>query len=196
MVFKSLILFLMMFSISIAAQKDEYGKINEKSEGLKSSAYQPYTMDDKTPRIIYPNGHRKEEPIIILNGKETTFEIIKTISPDKIESFSVEKGRNENGSKTKDKMIVTTKSKRSVKIISLHDLIEKYKIPKSKRLIFSIDGEIINENADAMQFDESNLMQIKVINLDKVDKNGDLIYLKILTRTPKNVKEANVIYIR
>jgi hypothetical protein len=63
-------------------------------------------------------------------------------------------------------------------------------------MIFSIDGEIVNENTESMYFDESNLMQITVISLDKVDLNGDLIYLKILTRTPENVKKANTIYIR
>jgi len=151
-------------------------------------------MDERKPRIIYPN--HAESPKLILNGEEFAFVMIKMLNSNKIESFSVEKGSSVDGVKTQDRMIVKTKSQRSNDMISLPDLLKKYKITKSDRMIFSIDGEIVNENTDLMKFDESNLMQINVINLDKVDESGDLVYLKILTRTPENVKKANIIYIR
>ena len=191
---KGLSLVLIIFSFSLNAQQKEYEKKGIVSEGLKVSSFQSYTMDDMKPRIIYHK--QQDKPILMLNGQEKAFELIKTLNPDKLESFSVEKRATVDGVQTKDKMIITTKSKRSTSVISLPDLLKKYKIPKSGRMIFSIDGEIVNENVEAMHVDESHLMQITVINLDKVDANGDLVYLKILTRTPANLKKANTIYIR
>lgn len=191
---KGLSLVLIIFSFSLNAQQKEYEKKGIVSEGLKVSSFQSYTMDDRKPRIIYHK--QQDKPILMLNGQEKAFELIKTLNPDKLESFSVEKRATVDGVQTKDKMIITTKSKRSTSVISLPDLLKKYKIPKSGRMIFSIDGEIVNENVEAMHVDESHLMQITVINLDKVDANGDLVYLKILTRTPENLKKANTIYIR
>lgn len=180
---KGLSLVLIIFSFSLNAQQKEYEKKGIVSEGLKVSSFQSYTMDDRKPRIIYHK--QQDKPILMLNGQEKAFELIKTLNPDKLESFSVEKRATVDGVQTKDKMIITTKSKRSTSVISLPDLLKKYKIPKSGRMIFSIDGEIVNENVEAMHVDESHLMQITVINLDKVDANGDLVYLKILTRTPR-----------
>lgn len=191
---KGLSIVLIIFSFSVNAQQKENEKKGIVSEGLKISNFLPYSMVERKPRIIYHN--QQEKPILILNGKETTYEMIKSLNSDSLESFSVEKGSTVAGVQTKDTMIITTKSKGSNSKISLPDLLKKYKIPKSDRMIFSIDGEIINEYAEAMYFDESNLMQITVIILDKVDVKGDMIYLKILTRTPENVREANTIYIR
>lgn len=194
--FKSSSLVLIILSFSLNAQQKEYEKKNIVSNGLNVSNSQPYRMGDKKPRIIYSDLRRREQPVLILNGQETTFEMIKTLDPDKIESFFIEKEDISDIMKTKDRIIVKTKPNKSSDMISLIDLSKKYKIPKRDRMIFSIDGELINENAQAMQFDESNLMEVSVISLDKVDQDGDLIYLKILTRTPENVKKANIIYIR
>lgn len=194
--FKSSSLVLIILSFSLNAQQKEYEKKSIVSNGLNVSSSQPYKMGDKKPRIIYSDLSRREQSVLILNGQETTFEMIKTLNPDKIESFFIEKGDISGIVKTKDRIIVKTKPNKSSDMISLVDLIKKYKIPKRDRMILSIDGELINENAGVMQFDESNLMQVSVISLDKVDQDGDLIYLKILTRTPENVKKANIIYIR
>jgi hypothetical protein len=191
---KGLSTVLIIFSFSVNAQQKENEKKIIVSEGLNISSFRPYTMDERKPRIIYHA--QQEKPILILNGKETTYELIKSLKSDSLESISVEKGNTFDGVQREDRLVITTKSKTSNAAISLPDLLKKYKIPKTDRMIFSIDGEIVNENTESMYFDESNLMQITVISLDKVDLNGDLIYLKILTRTPENVKKANTIYIR
>ena len=191
---KGLSIILIIFSFSVIAQQKENEKKIIVSEGLNISSFRPYTMDERKPRIIYHD--QQEKPILILNGIETTYEMIKSLNSDTLESISVKKGDTVDRVQRKDRVIITTQSKRSNVAISLPNLLKKYKIPKSDRMICSINGEIVNENAESMYFDESNLMQITVISLDKVDLNGDLIYLKILTRTPENVKNANTIYIR
>ena len=105
---KGLSLVLIIFSFSLNAQQKEYEKKGIVSEGLKVSRFQSYTMDDRKPRIIYHN--QQDKPIMILNGQETVFEMIKTLNPGKLESFSVEKGTTVGGVQTKDRMIITTVS--------------------------------------------------------------------------------------
>jgi hypothetical protein len=77
---KGLSIVLIIFSFSVIAQQKENEKKIIVSEGLNISSFRPNTMDERKARIIYHD--QQEKPILILNGKETTYELIKSLKSE------------------------------------------------------------------------------------------------------------------
>lgn len=171
---------------------------SQEINGVKISPLQnQYAENDSIPKVIYANERETQKPIILLNNKYVASEVLNTLNPDKIESVTIEKGKVKiNNTEYHSKIIVTTKSDYSPNLISLKDLISKYTKLKNEKFIFSIDGEIINADQNLIIVDEKNMMQIKVVKLDKLENPENLYFIKLLTRTKGNLKKANTMYIR
>ena len=119
------------------------------------------------------------------------------VNPNQIESIKVENGKFKFKDKEYNgKLLITTKSDYDPNIINLTELIKKYTKLNTDNIIFSIDGNVINDNKNEVFVDEKDVMQIKVERLDQIEKNKDLYYINILTRTPENLKKLNTINIR
>lgn len=171
------------------------------NEVIPSKTKGGYSENDTVPKVVYldPIGvYSKEEesnkPLISLNGK---FIGNAFVNPNQIESIKVENGKFKFKDKEYNgKLLITTKSDYDPNIINLTELIKKYTKLNTDNLIFSIDGNVINDNKNEVFVDEKYVMQIKVERLDKIEKNKDLYYINILTRTPENLKKVNTINIR
>lgn len=196
----SYILLSLGFSFSSFAQNRDSTKdakiVKDKSDGLNFTPFHQYSMDDKKPEIVYTNENKLENLVLFLDGNEASFEIVKTLDPNIIESISIIKGNQVHGMEDKDKILVTTKSGHKVKLMSMSDLIKKYSLPNDERILISIDDEIIDENFEKLYVDESHIMQVKVSFLNRIEKEHVWVYLKILTRNAVNVKKANEILVR
>lgn len=59
-----------------------------------------------------------------------------------------------------------------------------------------IDGELIDDEYDTYLVDENNLLTIIIDSLKIVKENMDLIVIKILTISSKNISDRNKIRIR
>lgn len=154
-----------------------------------------YSESDTIPKVIYPE--EKEKNLYVINDKKYTSPVLlKSIHENDIESISAERTNEIYRGKTyAGKLIFKSKRTFKPKIISVSDLILKYtNLPKDSKFIFSIDEEIMNDDAKNTEVDEKNIMKIAVTKLDK--SIPDIYFIKILTRSKENLKKANEIIIR
>ncbi len=182
-----LLLTILAFGVSYSQNQNEV----EIAEGKKR-----YTENDSIPEIIYTKEKREIKPIIVINGKNCGSEML-AINPIQIESINIKKRKLKIGGKEYyGKIIIETKPNYHPKMISLRDLVEKYTELKNDNLIFSIDGGVINANEKEVFVDEKYIIHIIVIELNRTEKAKDVYFIKILTRTPENLKKANTVVIR
>lgn len=177
----------------ISAQEKDSVKITEALEnkipGLNIKPYHQYSMDDKKPKVVYPRSH---EVMVEIDGRIINSSSVRLINPDNIESINYYKSDDEKGLNC---YIIKTKADAKQNIITLSELITKHYKKISERIMFSIDDEMINEAPENILIDEKYLMKIEISSLGKVN-NDETVYFKLLTRTTRNVQEANTIYIR
>ena len=184
----TLILAILTFAISFS---QEIERINF------SGVTKQYSENDTIPNVIYPKDNQTNKPIVLLDNNNVRFEILRTLNPNQIDSITIEKGKFEiDNREYNGKIIVKTKSNYQPNIINLKELILKYTELKNCNYVFSIDGEIVNADPKDVFIDEKNIMQIKVVKLDKTENIKGLYFITLLTRTPENLKKANTIYIR
>ena len=193
--FKYFFAILFIGFLSFAQEKDSVkiaDVLQNKIQNLNIFSHHQYSMSDKKPKILYPDLNKPEYPYMFLNDSPTSIEMIQTLNSKSIESVSREKYKDLHSSKEEERVIIKTK----VKMISMVDFMKKYSIKTDKKVLISIDGEVLNESLENVFVDESNIMQVKVFGLDKIYKENNFTYLKILTRTAENVRKANEILIR
>jgi len=184
----TLILAILTFAISFS---QEIERINF------SGVTKQYSENDTIPNVIYPKDNQTNKPIVLLDNNNVRFEILRTLNPNQIDSITIEKGKFEiDNREYNGKIIVKTKSNYQPNIINLKELILKYTELKNCNYVFSIDGEIVNADPKDVFIDEKNIMQIKVVKLDKTENIKGLYFITLLTRTPENLKKANTINIR
>jgi hypothetical protein len=155
-----------------------------------------YSMDDQFPQINFIEVREDERHLLILDGKNIDSESLRAIKPENIESVQVERMRAAEASLFKNKIIIKTKAEARYGIISLKEFLVRYDIKIKGNMIFSVDEEMINATPEEFFLDENYIMKVEIINLNKINKQEDLTYIKMLTRIPQNVQKANQIYIR
>lgn len=185
-------MFLCIDSLVSAQEKDsvKITKVSDnKFSGLTIKSYHQYSMDDKKPKVVYPHS---QEVMVEIDGRITNSNSFRLINPDNIESINYYTSNDEKGLNC---YVIKTKADVKQNIITLSELITKHYKKIYERIMFSIDGEMINETPGNILIDEKYLMKIEISSLGKVNNDGT-VYFKLLTRTTKNVQEANTIYIR
>lgn len=190
--FRCVFVLILISFLSFAQDKDSLRNakiIQNQISGLNIVSSRHYSMDDKKPKILYP---RKQEMLAEINGRIMDMNSFRFMNPDNIESLERSKGFFKDVEL--ECLIIKTKSNAKQNMMTLKEFITKYyKLPE--RLIFSVDNEVINEAPENILVDEKYIMRIEISSLGKVN-NDETIYFKLLTRTTKNVQEANTIYIR
>lgn len=161
-----------------------------------SQSKSQYSVNDSIPKVVYQQKWENNKTFVILNEQPTSLATLNTINPEHIKTIKVEKGKFNFKDKEYDaKIILETKTEFNLSFITIDELISKYtNLTKNDKFIYSIDEEVINENEKNTLVDEKYIMQIKVVKLDKVEKNLNLI--KILTRSKQNLNKVNEILIR
>ncbi|KQS91946.1 hypothetical protein ASG21_05670 [Chryseobacterium sp. Leaf394] len=181
--------------LSLAQERDSVkvaDVLKNEIKNLSIVTHKPYSMNDKKPKILYPDVNKTEYPDAFFNGNPACFETIRVIDPKNIEHIEIEKSNDLHAGKDKKRVIIKTKTE----MISMRDFIKKYSIKSGHKILVSIDGEMINESFENLLLDESYIMQVKVSDLDKIDHNNTFTHLKIFTRTAENVRKANEIRLR
>lgn len=188
------LLLVFVFSFCIAQENCE---TRVRGLNIKPLTTGNYSMIDTIPRIVATDDNDSKKPIIVLNDEFVANEILLTIDPNKIESIRIEKGEtNVNNRIYNGKIIIKLKSEKQFNFVTLNDLVSKYSNLKESKVIFSLNGEVLNADPDLKIIDEEKILQIKMIKLDKFETNVKLVHFKILSRTPQNVRKANTIYIK
>lgn len=189
--FRYILVFMLISFLSFAQDKDSLRNakiIQNQISGLNIVSSHHYSMDDKKPRVIYP---RTQEMLSEIDGIMMNLNSFRFINPNNIESIHHDKL---SGKKDVACLVIKTKPNAKQNMMTLKEFITKYyKLPE--RLIFSVDNEVINEAPENILVDEKYIMKVEISPLGKVN-NDETVYFKLSTRTAKNVKEANTIYIR
>lgn len=177
--------FLVSFSVFSFAQKYNGLKISESFE------------NDTIPKVVYSK-IENYSTIVLLNDKYTSLETLNSMNPESIKSVRVEKGKfNINKKKYIGKIIVETKPEMKPIFLTINELVKRYSnLKKDENYVFSIDGEVINANKDDTLLDEKNILQIKILELNKIETPNNLTLIKILTKNKKRTNSENGIIIR
>lgn len=170
------------------------------TKGLLLNEKNQYLETDTVPKVIYPqkidsivrSKMSNKEPFYIIDGEcVTSSSELNDMDPNAIESMYVDKIDTAiNGKNYYGRISIITKLGYKSNLITVRELIEKYTNLKDTPYIFSIDGEVTNNDATKTKVDEKNIMQIKVIKLDKIKYPKDLWLVEILKRTPENLKKV------
>ena len=193
-----LLLAILTFGFSYSQEPNLTKQIEvEFSSGILTYQKNKYYENDTIPIVIYPKDNSLNKPIIVLDNNIVGYETLSSINVNQIDSFDIEKGKFEIDNKEYNgKIIVKTKSNYQPNIINLKEFILKYAGLKNDNYIFNINGEVVNTCAKDIFVDEKNIMQIKIVKLNKIGNSKDLYFITLLNRTPENLKKANAFYIR
>ncbi|MCM4156823.1 hypothetical protein [Gramella sp. AN32] len=156
-----------------------------------------YKANDTIPKIIYSENSQNQF-LGVVNGRYVNQEALISINSENIDSINVEiKSFTFQNRKYAAKAILNTISTYTPAFISLKEIQLKFTDIKNEDIvIFSLDGNIINEDANKFLLDEKNIMQIKVTPLDRLNYSKTIFMIQFLLRSPENLKKVNTIRIR
>ncbi|MDN3494257.1 hypothetical protein [Winogradskyella bathintestinalis] len=168
----------------------------------KKSTTKPNYSENSEIKVIYKDSlntfHSKNKPVgIFVNGIFLNENLISTINPDKIENLTVEKESFEkNGKEYFGKILIELKSDYKPKFISLKELTSKYLNLDTNPIIFQIDENVINQDYNEYSVDESFILKIELNKIKTSKKDTEINLIKLITKTPENIKKANEIRIK
>ncbi len=184
----SLLLTLNLFSqntsVEKSSEKQNYSE-NSKITVIYSDS-QNNLRTNRKPAAVFVNGE------FIGNQKALNF-----INFHKIEDLKIEKEEFRlNGTDYYGKFLVEMKSDYRPKFLTLNELRLKYLKLDTNPIIYQIETDVISNSNDVILLDEKFILKIVVDKVKTSEKNTEINYIKIITKTPENIKEANTIYIR
>ncbi|MCR8668514.1 hypothetical protein NO995_12540 [Aestuariibaculum sp. M13] len=180
---KSLFLIVIYISCSITFGQNQ--NFREYSEDSKISVFYDFQNKETRPVAIYVNDK--------FVGEVLTMNFVPT---KQIESIHVEKENYTiNGIEYYGKIYIKTKAGYKPKFILLKDLKAKYLKLDSKPVIYQIDEDIVNVNDEKFIVNEKFILKIHVQKIF-TKKYSEINLVKIITKTPENIKKANEIKIR
>ena len=169
----------------------------------KKSTSKPNYSENSEIKVIYKDNlnkfHSKTKPVgIFVNGIFIGDEsVLNAINSEKIESLNIEKENFEkNGKEYYGKILIEMKSDYNPIFISLKKLTSKYLTLNTSPIIFQIDENIINEDYNEYLVDENFILKIILNIIKTTEKETEINLIKLITKTPENIKKANQIIIR
>ncbi|MDY3339507.1 hypothetical protein PG279_10020 [Riemerella anatipestifer] len=174
---------------------------SQELSGVKIARIPEYTENSEIS-VVYKNSqinqHNGKNPAYFVNEIHIENETaIKSINPKKIESINVEKGNLEiKGKEYYGKINIITKENYKPNFITLEKLAEKYLSTETNPRIFQIDETIIDSNEKEYLVDENYILKIELTKIKNPKLNSDVDFIKLVTKTPENIKKANQIMIR
>lgn len=154
--------------------------------------------EDTIPQISYVTINNSDRnPAYYINGKYMSETILKTITPQLIDSIKVVNGVIElDGKNYYGQIYIQLKKNYNPKLISLTDLKLKYTNLTNTSSIFMIDNEIINGDYSKCIVDENYILKIIVEKIDNKEENLQVNIIRLLTKTEENIKKSKQIWIR
>ena len=124
-------------------------------------------------------------------------ENISLLNPNKIADIKIEKKEFElNGTEYFGKVFIKLKPDYYSKLLSLKKLSEKYLKLNENPVIYQVNEKVIKSPGNVILVDENYILKIVVTEVETSNKNVKLNLVKIVTRTPENIKKANQIRIK
>ena len=158
----------------------------------------PAPQAKESLKVVYTdNEHNTQKPAYFLNGKLISGTVLETFNPALINSVDVVKEKIKiDGIEYFGQIHITTKSDYQPSLISLTALKDKYTNLKDKPTVFMLDGRIINGDYDKYLVDENYLLTLVVDKFENKKDNISLSLIKLLTKSPENIKKSKEIRIR
>ena len=173
---------------------------SQEINGIKVKETPKYSEDSDIKVIdknSLSNQHSGKNPAYFVNGMQVGDKTALTLNPNKIESINIEKENLElNGKEYFGKINITTKENYKPNFITLEKLAEKYLSTETNPRIFQIDDTIIDQNENEYLVDENYILKIELTKIKNPKLNSDVNFIKLVTKTPENIKKANQIMIR
>ncbi|MFI8380576.1 hypothetical protein [Leeuwenhoekiella sp. NPDC079379] len=169
----------------------------------KKSTDKPNYSENSEVKVFYSDNlnkfHSDQKPAgIFVNDKFVgAQEIMSFINSDKIESLKIEKEKFEmDGTEYSGKIFIKMKSDYNPNFIILEELSAKYLELNKNPRIYQIDEKIIDNSKNGILIDENFILKIVVNRVKTSKKNSEINLIRLLTKTPENIKKANEIRIR
>jgi hypothetical protein len=155
-------------------------------------------LNDSLPQVIYKNNSvSKHQTAWLVDNQLAGEYVTKTINPEQIGSVDVSKRRVVIDSISYDSQVtIAMKEGYHPKFISLNNLKAKYTNLKDSPVLFMMENEIVQGDYDKYLVDECYLLQIIVDKIELKREKMDFFLVRVLTRTPENIKKAKEIRIR
>ena len=178
-----------------------FNSFSQNINGKKFTEKSNYSENSEI-KVIYNDSlktlHSKNKPVgIFVNGVFLNENLISAINPNKIETMKVEKDSFEkNGKEYFGKIIIELKSDYKPNFISLKELASKYLTLDTNPIIFQIDENVINQDYNEYSVDESFILKIELNKIKTSKKGTEINLVKLIMKTPENIKKANEIRIK
>jgi hypothetical protein len=168
------------------------------SRDLKIGENRYAALNDSLPQVIYKNNSvSKHQTAWLVDNQLAGAYVTKTINPEQIGSVDVSKRRVVIDSISYDSQVtIAMKEGYHPKFISLNNLKAKYTNLKDSPVLFMMENEIVQGDYDKYLVDECYLLQIIVDKIELKREKMDFFLVRVLTRTPENIKKAKEIRIR
>lgn len=176
-------------------------KLSGKVPGLTISKPE-YSMNDSIIRVVYktPRLNSTKKPAVYINGALVKEINLLTMNTNEIESINIEKEEIEiDNIKYEGKIFINTKDSYRYNpryLISLNNLKSKHLKSLKGPVIFQIDNYWITADYDQYLVDEKYILKIIVEEFENEKEKLKLHFVKLVTKTEENVKNANEIRIR
>ena len=179
-----------LFLIGFSFAQKNYG-INSSQEKILNAE------NDAIPKIIHSQPINYST-IVLLNDKYTSLETLNILNPESIKSMKVEKGGFEvDNQNYSGKIVVITKPEFKSSFLTIDELVKKYaNLNTQENYICSIDGKIMNADKNNTLLDEKNIVQIKIVELNKIDTPTNMNLIEILTKNKKGSSNKSGIILR
>jgi len=155
-------------------------------------------LNDSLPQVIYQNNLvSKHQTAWLIDNQLAGEYITKTVNPEQIGSVDVSKRSVVIDSITYDSQVtIAMKEGYHPKFISLNNLKAKYTNLKDSPVLFMVENDIVQGDYDKYLVDECYLLQIIVDKVAIKQEKLDFFLVRLLTRTPENIKKSKEIRIR
>jgi hypothetical protein len=155
-------------------------------------------LNDSLPRVINKNNPLAHKNAAwFVNNQFVGESGIKALNPDLIATVNVEKKNVEIDNITYDgKVTITMKEGFLTRFISLNDLKSKYTNLKAAPVLFMIENDVIQGDYSKCMVDENYVLQIIVEKIAIKSEKMEFYLIKLLTRTPENIRKSKEIRIR
>jgi hypothetical protein len=188
-----------LFIVTILLSINSFGqKPTGKVQGLRITNQEIASKNDTIINVLYKNEiENKKKPAYFINGKLINEGILRTINPNEIATYNVEKKNIEiENVKYHEQLYLVTKSTYKPKLISLNNLKAKYTNLKAKTTIFKIDNAIVNADYNNFIVDENYILKIIVEPFENKNEKLNVTFLNLLTKSEENIKKSKEIILR
>jgi hypothetical protein len=190
---KTLFISILLITINCFGQK-----LTGKILGLRITEKEIISENDTIIKVVYKNEvENNKKPAYFINGKLTNESILRTINPNEIATFNVEKKNIEiENVKYHEQLYIVTKLTYKPKLISLNNLKAKYTTLKENSTVFKIDNIIVNADYNNFIVDENYILKIIVEPFENKNEKLNVNFVNLITKSDENIKKSKEIIIR